>query len=141
MTKNRFKNIIMWVFIVLVILLAVLNIYLTIKVNEEQDARIDYQVKVMQQMINSQVKPINGIDGKDGYTPIKGIDYTDGANGKNGTDGKNGSNGIDGTNGKDGINGLTPIIHCNTDFNWWEVRYSQTDTWQVLGDEPVKCTI
>lgn len=38
---------------------------------------------------------INGIDGKDGYTPIKGIDYFDGKDGTDGIDGKTPVKGID----------------------------------------------
>lgn len=38
---------------------------------------------------------INGIDGKDGYTPVKGVDYFDGKDGANGKDGYTPQKGID----------------------------------------------
>ena len=79
--------------------------------------------------------------------PKKGIDYfdgkngTDGTDGVNGEDGLNGKDGLDGKNGQDGKDGLTPMIRCNVTKNRWEVKYNTTDTWKILDNNPVKCTI
>ena len=138
---NRLKSYAMILLVIIVVLFSILNIWLIFSLDKSHENRVQGQINHIYEIINELPKPINVTNGKDGYTPIKGIDYTDGANGKNGTDGKNGINGIDGTNGKDGMDGLTPDIRCNTTLNAWQVRYGSDELWQVLGDEPVKCTI
>ena len=73
---------------------------------------------------------INGMDGRDGYTPKKGVDYFDGKNGKpftyadfteeqlaalkgeqgeKGDKGDQGERGIQGRDGNDGTDGYTPV--------------------------------
>lgn len=97
---------------------------------------------------------------KDGYTPVKNIDYFDGKDGANATDsqvqqavntyianhpvksGKDDRTPVKGKDYRDGLDGdpgLTPQIRCNPTRNWWEVRYSTDDNWQLLNGEKVAC--
>lgn len=45
--------------------------------------------------VTSSTEVVNGVDGKDGYTPVKGVDYFDGKDGTNGVDGKTPVKGTD----------------------------------------------
>ena len=51
------------------------------------------------------IKVIQGVDGKDGYTPQKGVDYFDGEKGKDGSVGKTGEQGLKGDKGDKGEKG------------------------------------
>lgn len=137
MKNDRWTNFLIFILIVLVGILVFLQI--------SQYIGIDVKIK-------SAVESVNLKNGKDGYTPIKGIDYIDGKDGitpikgKDYFDGKDGSDGIGqkgdpGEKGKDGSNGLTPELRCNTQKNRWEVKYESSESWRVLGEEPVRCTI
>lgn len=148
---KRLAHLLMWALIVLVILLSTLNLLLIVRINEQQNEKLIQQSinvsdaeKRINQHIDSLENSMKPVQVKDGYTPKKGVDYFDGKNGKDGVDGKDGTNGVDGKDGKDGTNGqdgLTPTLRCNTTKNRWEVKYSDTDTWKILNNQPVKCTI
>lgn len=112
--------------------------------------------------LNDVPKPKDGINGENA-TPQQISQAVDSymaknpvKNGQNGTNGQNVTeqqvqqavdnyfannpvkNGHDGTIGLDG---KTPQIRCNTVRNRWEVRYSDTDNWQSLNGQDIKCTI
>lgn len=140
---NRFKNLLMWLVIILIVLLSILNVLITIYLTYEHEKSINNKVDYINSIIENKLKSIEDIkviNGENGKTPIKGIDYSDGLNGKDGT---NGQNGIDGVNGKDGTNGKDAYfdIQCNIEKNRWEVKYSPTDKWKVLNGTPIRCTI
>lgn len=54
--------------------------------------------------------PIKGKDYSDGYTPIKGVDYFDGKDGKDGADGYTPQKNVDYFDGKDGIDGTSVTV-------------------------------
>lgn len=160
---KRFKYLLAWVFILLVVILNILNLILILQINsknEQQQHDIQVQSKEADASLLKRIDDLNvyvqNINPKDGYTPKKGIDYFDGINGKDGLDGKNATdeqvqNAVNnymlahpitnGTDGSNGVNGLTPDIRCNSVKNRWEVRYEGTTLWKILDNDPVKCTI
>jgi hypothetical protein len=127
-----------WLLLVLVIILATVRIYLDLTNRDQiRQTTKSYIEEVVNEKINNIDNPHNGIDGQNGYTPQKNIDYFDG---RNGTNGQDGANGKDGQNGTDGLNAYFET-RCNAEKNRWEVKYSASDTWQVLNGEPTPCTI
>lgn len=102
----------------------------------------------IQSAVKNEVKSLD-IKAENGYTPMKGVDYfdgKDGSNGQNGTDGYTPVKGVDytdGLKGEDGVNGVDAYIElrCNEIKNRWEVRYTVTETFQVLNGYAIKCTI
>ena len=92
---------------------------------------------------------VDGVNGKDGYTPVIGVEQdSDGiyywtldgewltdsegnkikAVGIDGSDGKDGLDGVDGANGKDGI---TPQLKIENDY--WYISYDNGASWTQLG--------
>jgi len=136
---NRFKNLIKWFVIILIVVLSIMNILLTVYMNREHEEYVDRHVQDAINIILNTKEPINPINGIDGYTPIKGVDYFDGSNGKDGESikGDTGATGEQGATGKDAYFN----IQCNTEKNRWEIKFSQDDKWQALNGEPIRCTL
>lgn len=137
MKKDRITNILMVILVLLVAAMIVIQI--------GQNLYVEVRLK----------NALQSIEVKDGYTPIKDIDYKDGIDGLNGRDGVNGKDGKDSlsthtietiikevpVNGEDG---KTSETRCNESRNRWEVKYSDSDSWQIQYGEVgqvVKCTI
>ncbi len=141
MKQDKITNILI---IILIILVAYLT-YLQLSEASSIDRRINEAVKSIQtQKVSPVIQPING------YTPQKNIDYFDGVSIKGekgdsvkGDKGDKGDSikGDRGEKGDAGNNGLTPTFQCNVARNRWEVKYGNDETWSVVGETPVKCTI
>ena len=146
---NRLKNILSWTAIIIVIILASINIYISLFVNGEKHSELDKNIVNTNLRIDDVIKKINSIEVKDGHTPVKGIDYNDGTDGRDGADGKDGANGEDGKNGIDGVDGKNGVdgkdayidIRCNANKNRWEAKYDPEDNWQILSNKSIKCTV
>ena len=80
---NRFKSIIMWLLMAVVVLLIIFNIILTFYVNIKHTEEVNTRVNEVLKQIEAIPKPING---KDGYTPQINVDYFNGVDGKPGKD-------------------------------------------------------
>lgn len=139
---NRFKNVMMWAVIILIVLMSILNILLTFYLNSEHSKKIEKRFEEAINIINIP-KQINGIDGHDGITPVKGIDYFDGKNGKDSISTHTKETLIKEVpvNGKDGINAPIPIIQCNVEKNRWEFKYIGDSHWRILNGTATKCTV
>jgi len=159
MKKLRY---IAWFVLLIALAASVLTTYILI---QQQGSLKENLKDVISSQVHSEISniptPTNGTDGKNAtpeqishavstylaQNPIK--------NGSNGTNGSNATdeqvqqavnnyliaNPIKNTDGKDGIDGKTPQIQCNLLKNRWEVKYSETDNWQVLNGQIVKCAI
>lgn len=136
---ERLKNIVKWLVILLVIGLSLVNIFLTVNSSIEQKNHINQRVEdaIKSIQMPKAINGINGMDGKDGKdslsthtvnTVIKQTITKETIQEK-------------GDKGEKGSDGLTPILRCNESKNRWEVKYTNTETWAILGDIPVKCTI
>lgn len=139
---NRLKNILTWLAIALIVLLAVVNVLVTIYSSKEREKAVDRAVKQVIESMPVERKTPEVIKGKDGYTPVKGVDYFDGAKGDKGEVGLKGDKGDRGDAGKAGENGKDSFldIKCNLEKNRWEIKLSPLDKWQVLNGESVKCS-
>lgn len=134
--------------IVLIVLLAIANVWLTIYSLDGRIEWIDKRVSSLEQDRDEQQPfmppgPVEVVKPVDGYTPVKNVDYFDGKDGKD---------------GKDSVSTHTierevivkelpapaapvPELRCNVAKNRWEMRYTGDESWKVLNDEPVPCTI
>lgn len=140
---NRLKNILTWLVIALIVLLAVVNVLVTIYSSKEREKAVDRAVKQVIESMPVERKTPEVIKGKDGYTPVKGVDYFDGGKGDKGDTGLKGDKGDAGSPGENGKDGKDAFIdvQCNTEKNRWEIKLSPLDKWQVLNGESVKCSV
>lgn len=164
MDRHKLLNRLVWFMVILLLTTSGITIYLLL----EQKAALGKTIEnAVQQQLNSSMPkdgytPIKGKDYFDGVsvTPSqiqKSVDKWLADNPPK--DGKNGADGSDGDDAQPITDeqidrsvekymkknpphgGLTPIIRCNEEKNRWEVKYSQEDTWQLLGGTRIVCTI
>lgn len=140
---KRLKNIFTWLVIALIVLLAVVNVVVTIYSSKEREKAVDRAVKQVIESLPVEKQTPEVIKGKDGHTPVKGVDYFDGAKGEKGEVGLKGDKGDKGDTGRTGESGKDAFIdvQCNTEKNRWEIKLSPLDKWQVLNGESVKCSV
>ena len=134
---NRFKSVMMWIVIVLIVMLSVLNILLVFYLNNEHEKKIDQKIQEIIKTIPVSKTPTKGVDGK---TPIKNVDYFDGKDSINTHTVETFIKEVP-VNGKDGKDAYIDI-RCNSTKNRWEVRYSPSENFQAMYDEldkKVKC--
>lgn len=117
---------------------------------------LDNKDKISEEIRNTVTKQVNGINlkspsnGKDGITPIKNVDYFDGKDGKNSQSTKIilkeretviRERVAQPKNGRDGKDAPITLIRCNVERNRWEYKLYGDETWGVLNDEEVPCTV
>ena len=136
---NRFKNVMMWAVIILIVLMSILNILLTFYLNNEHSKKVEKRFEDAINVINIP-KPIDGVDGYNGLTPVKGIDYFDGKDGKDSVSTHTKETIIKEVpvNGKDAP---LQIIQCNVLKNRWEFKYAEDTQWKILNGVSTKCTV
>lgn len=156
MNNNRFRILLLIQALCLIILTIVIGgivlYYLDRRDIPHNINRLTERVEVLER---DNLKLINSLESiNESLEELKSTpqpkDGKDGSNGSNGNDGKDSLSThtiektitleqvpLAGTNGKDAF----VDVRCNVDRNRWEIKYSVSDNWQIMGELPVKCTI
>lgn len=168
MKKGPFPNRTAWALLVVLILMSLVTIYLILSREHRVDEQIRQSVKeeIRKLDLPAQTKPISGytplkdvdyFDGENGKDATdeqveKAVDKWFAENPPkviHGTNGENATNDQVGAavssyllkNPVEAVHGLTPLIQCNVEKNRWEIRYKPEDSWQLLNNQKVKCTL